>query len=64
MQWKGMNNTHWTKQISQETDKYYLDNYSINFITSQQYTIVIHKVEFESWEMNSNLPTQYDCMAN
>ena len=64
MQWKGMNNTHWTNQISQETYKYCLDNYSINFIAVSNVTMVLHKEEFESLGMNSNPLTIYDCMAN
>ena len=63
MQWKGMNNTNWMNQISPKIDNYCSDNHNINFIKESSVTVVLHKEEFESWERNSNLPTQSDNMA-
>ena len=62
MQWIGMKNTHWTNQISQETDKYYSDNYSINFIKESNVAIVLHKEVFESCEYDSNPATEPNCI--
>ena len=62
MQWRGMNYTNWINQISQETEKYCLDNYSIIFITEYGVTIVLHKEEFKSLGMNSSLQTGSDCI--
>ena len=63
MQWIGLNYTNWTNQISQETDMYYSVNYSIIFIAISSVTIVLHKEEFESLAMNSNLPTISNCIS-
>ena len=56
MQWRGMNYTKWTNQISHETDKYFSENYNIMFIKGSSVTIVLHKEEFKSLGMNSNPP--------
>ena len=57
-----MNYTNWTNQISQETDKYWLDNYNIIFIQESGVTIVLHKEEFKSLGTNSNPPIDYNCI--
>ena len=62
MQWRGMNYTHLTNQILQEIDKYFSENYSINFIKESNVTMVLHKEEFESCEYDSNPPIESNCI--
>ena len=57
-----MNYTHLTNQISEEIDKYFSENYSINFIKESNVTMVLHKDGFESCGYDLNPPTESNCI--